>query len=81
MTTTHRLAERIEVIRKDRNVDVAALARDTGIADKTLRRRRSHPGQYTLAELAAICERLDVPVEDILNLDLPVEALLRRVAA
>lgn len=80
MTTADRIAKRIEVIRNDRGVSVKELSEVTGIADKTLRRRRLHPAQLNFGEFDALCGALEVEPEELLNLDVAVETLLRRAA-
>lgn len=81
MTTADRIAERIEVIRDDRQVSVRELSDVTGIADKTLRRRRINPAQLSFGEFDALCGALDVRPEQVLDLTVPIEALLKRVPA
>ncbi|MCZ4069254.1 helix-turn-helix transcriptional regulator [Microbacterium sp. H37-C3] len=81
MTTADRIVERIEVIRDDRQVTVKDLADVTGIADKTLRRRRINPAQLNFGEFDALCGALDVRPEDVLDLTIPVDSLLRRATA
>ena len=68
------------MIRRDRGIAVSDLAVVTGIADKTLRRRRIQTGYLNFAEFDLLCAALEVSSEDVLNLNLPVESMLRRAA-
>lgn len=81
MTTADRIAERITSVREARQRSVSWLSAQTGIADKTLRRRFTRPAHITFEELSAICAALDVSVEDILNMDIDVATLTAGVAA
>lgn len=80
MTKAARVADRLKSIRLARGVTVAGLSEATGIADKTLRRHLVRVDMINFANFEAICEALDVRSEDVLNLDIDVETLLRRAA-
>lgn len=81
MATADRIAKRIEAIREDRGISVSDLSEVTGIADKTLRRRRLFPTLLNFGEFDALCAALDVKAEDVLNLDVDISSLMRRQAA
>lgn len=80
MTTAARLADRLKSIRLARGMTVVELSEATGIADKTLRRHLVRPDMINFGNFEAICSALDVRSEDVLNLDIDVETLLRRAA-
>jgi len=75
MTTTQRIADRLEAIRRSRGIAVSALPDLSGIADKTLRRRFGDPGKFTFAEFERLCAAFDVRPDDVLNFDIDVETL------
>lgn len=63
MTNSQEIAQRIESLLRVNGLSKSWLAEDSGIADKTLRRRFRAPELFTLAELSAIANSLRVPLE------------------
>lgn len=74
MTNSHQVAQRIESLLRIRGLSKSWLSDDSGIADKTLRRRFRAPEHFTLAELSSIANSLGVPVEVLFGAG-PVPAL------
>ena len=63
MTNSHEVAQRIDLLLQLNGLSKSWLADETGMADKTLRRRFRAPELFTLAELSSIANSLGVPLE------------------
>jgi|GEM_PF-5879266 len=66
MTTSRRIADQIEATLETAGRSVAWLSRETGIAEKTLRRRFVAPDAFTIGELAGIARALDEQLEHLM---------------
>ena len=65
MTNPTVIAQRIETARATERRSVAWLSEQTGIAEKTYRRRLASPEQFTLDELARVTRALGTELEDV----------------
>lgn len=70
MTITERVARNIKKRCEQTSMPVTKLSQETGIPDKTLRRRQADPDQYSLRELIRISRVLDVKLGDLIVKDL-----------
>ena len=67
MTNTGKIAEAITKTSKEQRVSVVQLSEETGIADKTLRRRLSNPSDFKLWELCAVARVLGTDLEELIR--------------
>ena len=67
MTNTEKVAEAITNISKEQHISVVRLSEETGIADKTLRRRFANPDEFKLWELCAVARVLDADLETLIK--------------
>ena len=65
MTNTEKIAETITKTSKEQRLSVVQLSEETGIADKTLRRRLINPDDFKLWELCAVARVLGTDLEDL----------------
>lgn len=69
MTTPRSIAARIKAATREPGKSITWLSGETGIAEKTLRRRLVAPDAFTLAELASVSRALDTELEDLLKVE------------
>ncbi|RRD61351.1 helix-turn-helix transcriptional regulator [Leucobacter sp. OH1287] len=70
MTISNRVSRNIKTRCEQASIPITKLSQETGIPDKTLRRRQADPDQYSLRELIRISRVLDVEVGDLIVKDL-----------
>jgi lambda repressor-like predicted transcriptional regulator len=67
MTTSQTVADRIEAALKAEGRSVVWLSGNTGIAEKTLRRRLVAPDAFTIDELSSITRLLGISLEHLVR--------------
>lgn len=65
MTNTSSVSTKVRSLCAQRQLSISRLSEESGIPDKTLRRRLKVPDKFTLAELSAIANVIGADLEDL----------------